>query len=104
MTAFLPVIQSADTSPYDSLVSASRPCASAIRRSAFSADKQLCKSVFRGVFAKLGFCADLFDLLQSTASGNFFLHSAKCDSVNNGWVIILDVVLSSFAVIPFGLF
>ena len=104
MTAFLSVIQPADTSPYDSFVTTRCPCASAIWCSALSAYKQFSQRIFRRVFTKLGFRANLLDLPQSAASGNFFLNLAESYSVNDGRMVVFDIVFGAFAVVSLFLF
>lgn len=104
MTAFFSVIQPADTSPYDSFVTTRCPCASAIWCSALSAYKQFSQRIFRRVFTKLGFRTNLLDLPQSAASGNFFLNLAESYSVNDGRMVVFDIVFGAFAVVSLFLF
>ena len=99
MAVFLAVVQTVDASPYDFLFAFSRPSASAVRGSAFSADQQFSQSVFAGIFALLGFCANLLDFSFSVAPRQFLLHSAEGAGVNDGGMVILDIVFRAFSVV-----
>lgn len=93
------VVETVDASPYNLLLSFYRPCASAVRRSAFSADEQFGQSILARIFALLCFGADLLDLSFTGAPFQFLLNSAEGSGVDDSRMIILHVVFLSFAVI-----
>ena len=99
MAVFFSVVETVDASPYNLLLSFYRPCASAVRRSAFSADEQFGQSILARIFALLCFGADLLDLSFTGAPFQFLLNSAEGSSVDDSRMIILHVVFLSFAVI-----
>lgn len=104
MTVFLAVIKSADAPPHDFLFAPNRPCASAVRRSAFSAEEQLSQRVLSAVFSLFGLCADLFDFPLAGSSCPFLLRSAEGGGVDDGRVIVFYIVFGTLAVVDLHLF
>ncbi len=104
MAVFLAVVQTVDSPPHDSLMTSCRPCASAVGRSAFFADQQFSQIVFAGIFALLGFRANLLDFAFSVAPRQFLLHSAEGAGVNDGGMIVLDIVFRAFSVVDLDFF
>lgn len=99
VAVLLAVVKAADAPPYDLFLSVGRPCASAIGRSAFSANQKLRERVLAGITTLLRFCSDLLDLPLSIPPRHFFLHSAEGSGVDDGRMIVLDVVFRALSVI-----
>ena len=99
MAVFLAIVKAIDAPPYHFLLAIGCPGASAIWRSAFSADQKLCKCVFAGIPTLLGLRADLLDLPLSTSSCHFLLHSAEGAGVDDCGMIVLDIVFRALAVV-----
>ncbi len=104
MTVFFSEVQSADTPPYNFLLPLYRPCASAVRGSAFPADQQVSQCVFAGIFALLGFCTLLLDFGFPISPCHFFLDSAEGDRVDDGGMAVLHIVFGAFPIVDFYLF
>ena len=92
VAVFLTIVKAVDAPPYHLFLTVGCPGASAIWRSAFSADQKFCKSVFAGVPALLGLRANLLDLSLSAPSCHFLLHSSESAGVDDCWMVVLDVV------------
>ncbi len=99
MAIFFAVVKSVDTSPHDFLFAPCRPCASAVRRSAFTAHKQFGQCIFAWVFALLCFCSDLFDFRFAGSSCKFLLDSAEGSGINDCRMIVFYIVFRSLSVI-----
>ena len=96
MAVFFAEVETIDASPHDFLFSAHRPCASAVGRLAFAADQQLGQRILAGIFALLGFGADLLDLAFGSTPCQFFLQSGECGRVDDCRVIVLYIILRAF--------
>ena len=101
---FRAVIQSADAAPNDFFLAVLCPCCSAIRCSAVSAEEQLGQSVFTWIFAKLGFCTDIFDLAFTVTPWYFLLNPVEHCPFYNRRMIIFHIVHREFTGILFWLF
>ena len=99
MAVFFAVVKSVHASPYDFSLALGSPCASAVRRSAFAADQQFAQSVLALITAQFGFRAFLLDLWLAGAPCDFLLDSCKGACVNDGRVVVLNIVFVPLAVV-----
>ena len=98
LTFPLAVIQPADTPPNDPF-STGCPSTSPIRSSALPTNQKISQRVFGTVFSHLGFRTDLLGFRFSGAPRQFLLHPPEGIRVNNGGMIMFDIVHRSFAVV-----
>lgn len=99
MTVFLAIVKAVDASPYNLFLSIGCPCASAVWRSAFSADQKLCERVLAGVTSLFCFRSYLLDFPLSAPSCHFFLYSAEGSGVDDCRMIVLDIVFRTLTVV-----
>lgn len=99
VAVFLAIVKAVDASPYNLFLSIGCPGASAIWRSAFSADQKLCECVLAGIASLFCFRSDLLDFPLSAPSCHFFLYSAEGSGVDDCRMIVLDLVFRALAII-----
>ena len=100
-TVFFTVVKPAHAAPDNFLLSVTRPCASPIRRSAFSAVQQFGKRIFPRISSELGFCTRLLYLFLSCPARYFFLHPIENSAFDNRRMAVLHIIHRQLTVILF---
>jgi hypothetical protein len=94
------VIHACDASPYHLALAVVSPYASSVRRTAVTADKDVCERVFTAVSASFGcFLTSGQNHLLGVTLGVFHLYLIEELSVYDGRMVVLQVVLDDLTVI-----